>query len=241
MAGILVNPKIAQIAGCSSPPNLLLYRWCDPLSNAQVLTYLSLTKTKALCITVHPRQFREWTITHWELVGGLEHVLFFHILGIVTPTDFHIFQRGGSTTNQYIYNYIYIYQHDISIITQTKHFPWKSSPIGWLLIILRTGGKPMVMNRLLSGMHRIEQLNESQLGDVFRNRQGDMIWIDMIYSNPETGLIPAPFSLKSFLCPTGRIRLSALRGPEHRQSQFHSSYLKYLRIKKDRKAHFFHL
>ena len=34
------------------------------------------------------------------LVGGLEHVLFFHILGIITPTDFHIFQRGRSTTNQ---------------------------------------------------------------------------------------------------------------------------------------------
>ena len=30
------------------------------------------------------------------LVGGLEHFLFFHILGIVTPTDFHIFQRGSS-------------------------------------------------------------------------------------------------------------------------------------------------
>ena len=29
-----------------------------------------------------------------SLVGGLEHFLFFHILGIVPPTDFHIFQRG---------------------------------------------------------------------------------------------------------------------------------------------------
>ena len=29
----------------------------------------------------------------------------FHILGIVTPTDFHIFQRGGSTTNQGMLNY----------------------------------------------------------------------------------------------------------------------------------------
>jgi len=29
-----------------------------------------------------------------HLVGGLEHVLFFHILGIIIPTDFHIFQRG---------------------------------------------------------------------------------------------------------------------------------------------------
>ena len=29
-----------------------------------------------------------------DLVGGLEHVLFFHILGIIIPTDFHIVQRG---------------------------------------------------------------------------------------------------------------------------------------------------
>ena len=27
-------------------------------------------------------------------VGGLEHLLCFHILGIIIPTDFHIFQRG---------------------------------------------------------------------------------------------------------------------------------------------------
>ena len=27
------------------------------------------------------------------LVGGLEHFLFFHLLGIIIPTDFHIFQR----------------------------------------------------------------------------------------------------------------------------------------------------
>jgi len=38
-----------------------------------------------------------------HLVGGLEHCLFFiffHMLGLIIPTDFHIFQRGGSTTNQ---------------------------------------------------------------------------------------------------------------------------------------------
>jgi len=35
------------------------------------------------------------------LVGGLEHVLFFHILGIIIPTDELIFfQRGRYTTNQ---------------------------------------------------------------------------------------------------------------------------------------------
>ena len=29
-----------------------------------------------------------------KLVGGLEHVLFFHILGIVIPIDFLLFFRG---------------------------------------------------------------------------------------------------------------------------------------------------
>ena len=48
------------------------------------------------------------------LVGGLEHVLFFHILGIIIPNDEHIFQRGRYTTNQCIYIYIvrYLYHHN---------------------------------------------------------------------------------------------------------------------------------
>ena len=29
-----------------------------------------------------------------SLVGGLEHLFIFHMLGILIPTDFHIFQRG---------------------------------------------------------------------------------------------------------------------------------------------------
>ena len=40
--------------------------------------------------------------------GGLEHVLFFHILGIIIPTDWLIFFRGVETTNQCIYIYMYI-------------------------------------------------------------------------------------------------------------------------------------
>ena len=35
------------------------------------------------------------------LVGGLEHLLFFYILGRIVPIDFHIFQRV-ETTNQYM-------------------------------------------------------------------------------------------------------------------------------------------
>ena len=37
------------------------------------------------------------------LVGGLEHVLFSRIFRIIIPIDFHIFQRGGSTTNQHFF------------------------------------------------------------------------------------------------------------------------------------------
>ena len=40
-----------------------------------------------------PYQIMNSTTTNY-LACGLEHFLFVHILGIVTPTDFHIFQRG---------------------------------------------------------------------------------------------------------------------------------------------------
>ena len=36
------------------------------------------------------------------LVGGLEHFLFSYILVIIISIDFHIFQRGGPTTNQIV-------------------------------------------------------------------------------------------------------------------------------------------
>ena len=39
-------------------------------------------------------------ITDGHLVGGLEHFLFSHILGIIIPTDELIFFRGVQTTNQ---------------------------------------------------------------------------------------------------------------------------------------------
>ena len=40
---------------------------------------------------------------HDFLVGGLEpwNFMTFHILGIMIPTDFHIFQRGRYTTKQF--------------------------------------------------------------------------------------------------------------------------------------------
>ena len=53
------------------------------------------------------------TVGAYILIGGLEHFLFFHILGRIIPTDSHIFQRGRYTTNQYKlytwYRYINMY------------------------------------------------------------------------------------------------------------------------------------
>ena len=41
-----------------------------------------------------------------NLLGGLEHFLWpFHILGIIIPTDLHMFQRGRYTTNQKWWNH----------------------------------------------------------------------------------------------------------------------------------------
>ena len=37
-----------------------------------------------------------------RLICGSKHFLFFHILGIILPIDFHMFQVSRSTTNQFI-------------------------------------------------------------------------------------------------------------------------------------------
>ena len=39
----------------------------------------------------------------WSRISLVWNIFYFSILGIVTPTDFHIFQRGRSTTNQWWY------------------------------------------------------------------------------------------------------------------------------------------
>ena len=43
----------------------------------------------------------------FHLVGGLEHdwIMTFHILGIILPFDFYIFQRGRYTTNQLFFGW----------------------------------------------------------------------------------------------------------------------------------------
>jgi len=58
----------------------------------------------------HNRFHQQITMKWWHgnheqtwghLVGGLEHFWFFHILGIIISTDFHIFQRGWNHQPDY--------------------------------------------------------------------------------------------------------------------------------------------
>ena len=61
--------------------------------------------------------FNDWSMnfsTSRFLVGGLEHFLYSHILGIIIPIDVHIFQRGGPTTNQTIYQLLSLVFHQLS-------------------------------------------------------------------------------------------------------------------------------
>ena len=42
--------------------------------------------------------------TDKSLVGGLDHVLFFHMLGRITPTDFHVYSEGLKPPTRSCYN-----------------------------------------------------------------------------------------------------------------------------------------
>ena len=78
------------------------------LSEVWLLNFLRLFLVKYLVISNHitiveagrhDRGTIQGNIPGWLVV--LEHLVYvFHILGIIFPTDFHIFQRGRSTTNQ---------------------------------------------------------------------------------------------------------------------------------------------
>ena len=62
--------------------------------------------------------------------------LFFHIMGIIIPSDFHIFQRGRYTTNQIciyiLYNYMLVQGPDfVAEMSNEVHKNAKSSLIFW--------------------------------------------------------------------------------------------------------------
>jgi hypothetical protein len=60
-------------------------------------------------------------------------LLFFHILGTIIPFDFHIFQRGGSTTNQFINMF------KIKMLAQTWDDCFAFSRWQWILWVVLLG------------------------------------------------------------------------------------------------------
>ena len=57
---------------------------------------------------------------YWLVVWNI--FLFSHRLGIIIPTDFHIFQGGVETTNVYIYIYIHTYTHTYMHIAISSYY-----------------------------------------------------------------------------------------------------------------------
>ena len=63
----------------------------------------------------------------WLVVWNIFYV--FHILGIIIPTDFHIFQRGGSTTDQIgLQSTFFNVCHEMSIVGNPFPLPWPWCP-----------------------------------------------------------------------------------------------------------------
>ena len=89
-AGLLLNGcGISPLAACK-----LLLRCCQTASRLLLETCCRAGGKLLLQL----RGFQSCFLASFgpvrQLVGGLEHFLFFHILEIVLPTDFHIFQRS---------------------------------------------------------------------------------------------------------------------------------------------------
>jgi hypothetical protein len=78
-------------------------------------------------------RFLQWgmrCIVNINLVGGLEHFLFFQILGIIIPTDFHIFQRGRYTTNQKMWGWLHTISPYFPIV---NHQPVQPAMNFWVM------------------------------------------------------------------------------------------------------------
>ena len=86
-----------------------------------------------------------------NLVGGLEHVLFFHILGKITPTDELIFFREvvvlPPTSSKYVYCIIYIYNSRFfnTRKPKKKHGTFNVSVQTALRLALRVGSQETVV------------------------------------------------------------------------------------------------
>ena len=147
---------------------------CLPTNNGDVFcgvpystySYVKFVEGKQVCtekwwrsVQVEGGWPKPWDV--YILVGGLEHV-FFHILGIIIPSDFHIFQRGRSTTKQHIIIYhSYCTMFFSWIPTSVPHNLLTTNVLGWTLVCPKQGYsrysvKPYTPKPLLSIMVSID-------------------------------------------------------------------------------------
>ena len=123
-------------------------------------------------------------ITRYYLVGGLEHFLFSHILGIIIPIDFHIFQRGGPTTNQlYVTLRVEEFFEKIryvqnQVLDRSSH--WIQSPTS-----ARTKGQPKHGICWLKPNHPVAILSNWQL-EILELNWGSFFLIKIIEVKSET-------------------------------------------------------
>ena len=82
-------------------------------------TFYNVVLPRSKLVYIFPSNYVAIACTdHESLVGGLEHFLFFHILGIIIPTDYNIFQRDWNHQPDHFWTF------------WSFHFfpPWNPSP-----------------------------------------------------------------------------------------------------------------
>ena len=126
--------------------------------------------------------YRYYTGWIWLVVWNI--FLFFHILGRIIPTDFHIFQRGRSTANQ-IYIYIYTderYLWFIDFLIGFGHHPW------------RTGMKIAFLQRFPSALKKIPD-EGNPIIDLEGLAYGETHMVPYVAIVPRNGLYYKPGQL----------------------------------------------
>ena len=127
--GIIITPTdyIIFFRGVGTPPTSiwwLIFLW-DLLSNKTIYqsvprpeegeppenpatVFQAATVFRDICRLANEKMTCKYMYIYINLVGGLEHFLFFHILGIIIPTDSY-FSEGLKPPTIYIYTHMILY------------------------------------------------------------------------------------------------------------------------------------
>jgi hypothetical protein len=97
------------------------------------------------------------------LVGGLDHVLFFHMLGIILPTDkLNFFQRGTYTTNQCIFVHLWDEVPQLTHVLRLK--------LPWILRLATRICVPMVVIRVNNAWYPLVNMQKLRKITMFNGK-----------------------------------------------------------------------